>query len=140
MGIGDTSLPGGNLSQGTLGDEAKHQMALIDSLASQLTNSQSLTVSLDAAIFDDGTLVGPDSAGLFDRLQAQIDAQDHLVRDAIRGVGVGKRVDQVLDELTVIGNQPMVAITENSSGAKVKDKKDAQVGRWAWDVFLVPAN
>jgi len=92
----------------------KNETALIDLLSLQLARSQSLTVTLDAAIFDDGTCVGPDSGGLFARLQALVDAQNHLLRDALRGVDQGKPVKQVFDEMALIADQP-VSLTDKSS-------------------------
>jgi hypothetical protein len=45
----------------------------------QLASYSDITVSIDAAIFDDGTLVGPDTTGFFDRVNAVLDAKRNLL-------------------------------------------------------------
>jgi hypothetical protein len=71
------------------------QTELLRSLNSELKNYTSITVSLDGALFDDGTFVGPDSAGFFAEIKAQVDAKYDLLREIESGIQQGKSADEI---------------------------------------------
>ncbi len=94
---------------------AKNETALVDLLSAELASAESLTVSLDAAVFDDGTSVGPDTSGLFAQLKAEMEAQDDLLKDSLRAVERGKPVKEVFDDLATIANQQVAPFSEHPS-------------------------
>jgi hypothetical protein len=68
MGTG-TSAPADN----------RGQPSNVPGLSDQLAQISSITVSIDAAIFQDGSFVGPDTTGMFSRMQAEIDAKREIL-------------------------------------------------------------
>ncbi|MGB2644097.1 MAG: hypothetical protein WBG02_07005 [Candidatus Acidiferrum sp.] len=48
------------------------------------TDTQSITASVDAAIFDDGACVGPDHYQLFIKYQREIDAEQDMAKEILR--------------------------------------------------------
>lgn len=67
-----------------LGQDRDRQQALAI-LATELSRSQSVTATLDAIIFDDGTVVGPDSFNYLEQLQAVVRAKRDLLEDVLAG-------------------------------------------------------
>jgi hypothetical protein len=61
---------------------AKNNMTQrINKLHDKLKTSVSWSVTLDGVLFTDGTFVGPDTTGYFDRIKARFDARDDLLRE-----------------------------------------------------------
>lgn len=77
----------------------RNERALIDVLGTELAQSESLTVTLDAAVFDDGTFVGPDSLNYFERLQATIQAKRDLLSDALSAVQQNRPLNDVFNDI-----------------------------------------
>lgn len=65
--------------------EARDRQQALTILADELGRSQSVTATLDAVIFDDGTVVGPDSFNYLDELQAIVKAKRDLLEDVLSG-------------------------------------------------------
>jgi hypothetical protein len=59
---------------------------LQDVLVNELKQASSLTVSLEGAFFDDGSFVGPDSTGFFDRVKAILEAEHDFLAEISLGV------------------------------------------------------
>lgn len=55
-------------------------LGIASQLDAKLHKDQAITVTLDAAAFEDGTVVGPDTGNLFTRLSAEINAEQDLYR------------------------------------------------------------
>lgn len=53
---------------------------LVGRLNKQLEEATSVTVSIDGAMFDDGTFVGPDTGGYFGQLRAYVNSKNDLLR------------------------------------------------------------
>src|SRR5207302_6152276 len=62
--------------------------AISKALSEQLAQAANITISLDSAVFDDGTVIGPDNAGSFDMLQAAIAAKKDLLVSIMLGLKV----------------------------------------------------
>src|SRR5258708_10835781 len=61
------------------------QSSLLQRFSSQAAKFTEITVSIDAAFFDDGTFVGPDTSNFFNQTKAVIDAR----RDLLNEIAVG---------------------------------------------------
>lgn len=76
--------------------------AYIAGLQSQLNvlrSGSDLTISLDGAFFDDGTFVGADQSGFFNRFKAQVTAKQDVMNEVLDGVAKGQSVESITDQL-----------------------------------------
>jgi len=76
--------------------------AYIAGLQSQLNilrSGSDLTISLDGAFFDDGTFVGPDQSGFFERFKAQVTAKQDVMNQVLDGVAKRQSVESIADQL-----------------------------------------
>jgi hypothetical protein len=78
---------------------SEHDTALIDQLGAELLRAESMTVTLDAAIFNDGSFVGPDSLGYFDQMQSLIKAKRDLLEAALSGAQDDRAMNRVYKDL-----------------------------------------
>lgn len=77
----------------------------IQSAGSQLATKYSdITVSIDGAFFDDGTFVGPDTTGFFDKIQIQVNAKLDVVAAIAEKVKLKKSDDEVFKDVEVKAN------------------------------------
>jgi hypothetical protein len=81
---GGGGFGGGSKSEMNIARGESSKTATMDMLQRELLKSQSLTVNLDAAVFDDGTFVGPDSSNYFRELEAEITAKNDLLREVLK--------------------------------------------------------
>lgn len=93
----------------------KNEAVLIDDLAAQLARAVSLTVSLDVAVFDDGSFVGVDSLGYVPQLQAALDAKRDLLQSSLLAMQRGTPVRQAFDDIEAITREPDVTIQSDST-------------------------
>ena len=93
----------------------RDQAALIHTLAAQLARAESLTVSLDGAVFDEGSFVGADSLDYFTQLQAAINAKRDLLQSSLLAVQRDKPIGQVFDDIESITREPDVTIHADST-------------------------
>jgi len=117
MAMGGSSLPTSDLNAIQEIAAQKNQVALLDFLRNKLAKAQSLTVTLDVAIFDDGRFVGPDSFNYFAQMRAEIDAKQDLLRDALFAAQQNKPLERVYDSAETIANEPEMFIGPDSSQA-----------------------
>lgn len=113
IGAGTSSATDLDQIRGVAAD--KNEAALIDDLAVQLAQAESLTVSLDVAVFDDGRFVGADSLGYLPQLQAALDAKRDLLQSSLFAVRRGAPVGQVFDDIEAITREPDVTIRADST-------------------------
>jgi hypothetical protein len=83
-------------------------------LTNELEQSTDLTVSLDGAFFDDGTFVGPNTTGFFERMQAIVQAKVDLLRDITVAAEQGKG-DEAFEAITAKNSEPDPIITSMAS-------------------------
>ena len=83
-------------------------------LTSELSQATDLTVSLDGVFFDDGTFVGPNSTGFFERINAIVSAKLDLLSDVARANEQGD-TDLVLDGIIAKSSEPDTGATAGSS-------------------------
>lgn len=80
------------------------------------TKYSDVTFAIDGAFFDDGTFVGPDTAGFFEETKAQISAQYDVLNEIMRGLSKpGKTKEDVLKDLEATAGQPEVALDSKST-------------------------
>jgi hypothetical protein len=101
------------LKRGMLPDRAE----LFQRYSAELSKYSDLTVSIDGAFFDDGTFVGPDTAGFFDETKAVIGAKYDLLNEIAHGLSKGKSKDAIFKDLEDAANQPEVRLNSKSSAA-----------------------
>ncbi|HEV2828128.1 MAG TPA: hypothetical protein VGW76_11050 [Pyrinomonadaceae bacterium] len=109
-GIGSTQDLKAMLRQGS--DE--RNAAIRSQLTTELTQATDLTVSLDGVFFDDGSFVGPNTTGFFERMQAIVQAKLDLLRDIAAAATEGKE-DEVFDVITAKSLEPDSIITSTAS-------------------------
>lgn len=80
----------------------------------ELAEATSLTVSIDGIFFEDGTFIGPNTTGYFERVQAMVNAKLDLLRHVAtaseKGLG-----NEALDGIEAKGIAPAVTLTSESS-------------------------
>jgi hypothetical protein len=101
------------LKQGVEPDRA----TLLQRYSDELSRYSDITFSIDGAFFDDGTFVGPDTTGFFDKTKAEIGAKYDLLNEIARGLSRGKSKDDMFNELADMSNQPTVRLNSKSSAA-----------------------
>jgi hypothetical protein len=80
----------------------------------QLAGSSKISVSIDGAVFEDGSFVGPDETGFFSRVQTEMTARRDLYREFQDMLSSGKPdadVDARLAELTANKGIPSMNVT-----------------------------
>ena len=81
-------------------------------LCQKKSPASNVSVTLDAAVFDDGTVVGPDSLNYFGQLNAEIQAKEDLLQEALSAAQANKPLDRLFKKFEVIatddakGNAP----------------------------------
>jgi hypothetical protein len=80
-----------------------------------------LTVTIDGVFFDDGTFVGPDDTGFFDRMKAQVEAKLELRRGIAEKLGHGKSKDEIFKDIEAKAG----ANTNVQSLARISSPTDA---------------
>lgn len=113
MGSDASNVDAGQIQQ--IGAE-ENEAALLDLLGTELARAESLTVTLDVAIFDDGSFIGPDSLNYIEAIEAQVAAKRQLLDGVLRAAWQ-KSPDHVFDDLESIANQPDTLIDANSRSA-----------------------
>ena len=85
VSLGDGHELGSEQLQKSQGDAAVRV-----ALTNELAQATDLTVSIDGLFFDDGTFIGPNTTGFFERMQAIVNAKLDLVRDITEAASEGK--------------------------------------------------
>ena len=78
----------------------------------ELAGSSKISVSIDGAVFEDGSVVGPDETGFFSNVQTEMTAKHDLYREFLDMLNSGKPdtdVEARLAELT--GSKPGLALS-----------------------------
>ncbi|HKV41678.1 MAG TPA: hypothetical protein VJX67_20915 [Blastocatellia bacterium] len=91
------------------------RLELARHLAARRESTVAITVSLDGAFLDDGSFVGPDTSGFFEKIKANCDARRDLYTSFLANVAREQRRDAALDHLRKLSD-PMSA--ENTALAK----------------------
>ncbi len=73
----------------------------------ELARATDVTVALDAVVFDDGSVVGPNKTAFVDQMRAMVAAKGDLLRDIAAASERGD-VDQVLDSIGALAQEPEV--------------------------------
>jgi len=74
----------------------------------QISNQCSkLTISVDGVFFDDGTFVGPDTMGLFNEEESELDARYEILSKVESDLKSGVRVEDIFKKLEQIAGQSM---------------------------------
>ena len=96
-----TRKGGGSASEAAQKDSASNDKSeRVRRLSSELlTTYTAITVSIDAAFFDDGTFIGPDYTGLFDRIKAQVNAKLDLRRAISEKLKKGKSNREIFNDI-----------------------------------------
>jgi hypothetical protein len=76
------------------------QTGLLTGVGKELNHTVSVTVTLDGAFFEDGTFVGPNTSGFFERTSMQIDAKRHMVQEILRRLNQGDTPADVMKYLS----------------------------------------
>ena len=90
--------------------------ALSEVIADQLRGAASITMTLDGALFADGTFVGPDTGGLFNKLNAEVSAKHDLLRSISLALKARKTPKQILDHIDEVNRHPRTGETKFASG------------------------
>jgi hypothetical protein len=83
--------------QGEALSTALNATGVLASKKAELAHTTAITVSMDAALFEDGTFVGPNATHYFERLQAQIGSKQDLVRELMKKYQEGTRPDDIVN-------------------------------------------
>jgi hypothetical protein len=86
----------------------------LSKFATQLSQLSSITVSLDGALFDDGTFVGPDSTKFFSWIMSKLNAKLDLLQE-VRSLKRDKSESQAVEYLRTIANKPKLNINNKST-------------------------
>ncbi|MDT4954916.1 MAG: hypothetical protein QOJ02_3054 [Acidobacteriota bacterium] len=82
---------------------------------SELGQFISITVSLDGAFFDDGTFVGPDTAGFFLKVLAIRNARHDLFKEIEQKVQRKANNNEIFQQMEAVASAPEVELTSNST-------------------------
>ena len=92
------------------------QSSLLQRFSAQAAQFTEITVSIDAAFFDDGTFVGPDTSNFFSQTKAVIDAKRDFLNELASEVSnSGKARDSFYGHLQEIVTQPIEPIDSSST-------------------------
>lgn len=91
-------------------------MADLQSHVGMLRTSSDLTVGLDGVFFDDGTFVGPDQSGFFDRFKAEVQANQDVANQVLSGIAKGQGVESIANQLKTSVSPPD-ALLQNKGSA-----------------------
>lgn len=86
----------------------------IDNLIMHLSEAVSITVSIDGALFEDGTFVGTDSGNLFGWLSSLVKARKDLLQE-MKTIQRDQNSDKVNKRLEEVSNSPKVDLGPESS-------------------------
>jgi hypothetical protein len=86
------------------------QMAQSQSQHKEYTDASEIKMGLDAVIFDDGELVGPDRGHLAQHFSAYVNAEQSIYRKIVEEVNSGSTIDDVFAQLktVVAANDPQI--------------------------------
>lgn len=95
---------GGNLGIEITREEAEQikqgkqpdQSTLLQRFRADAAECTAITVSIDAAVFDDGTFVGPDTSNFFNQTKAVIDAKRDFLKELSAGLSSSGKVSDSL--------------------------------------------
>lgn len=76
------------------------QTGLLTGVGKELSHTVGVTVTLDGAFFEDGTFVGPNTSGFFERTSMQIDAKNHMIQEVLRRLNQGDTPADVMKYLS----------------------------------------
>lgn len=82
---------------------------------SELDRVINITVSIDGAFFDDGSFVGPDSAGFFAKIEAMRNARYDMLQEVKQRVQQRARNDEVFKYIEEVASGPKVELGSTSS-------------------------
>lgn len=89
--------------------------AFFNALSMSLPQYTNITVSIDWAIFEDGTFVGSDTSGFFAKFEAQRNAKYDLLAQMRDDLAQGKSFDDVFNQLQTAANKPAAPLLYGSS-------------------------
>jgi hypothetical protein len=101
-------------SDQTVPNQPNDPVAVRARLSKELYEATDVTVSLDGVFFDDGTFIGPNTTGYFERTEALINAKADLLREVADANEKGT-VDQAFESITAKSLAPDVVIGATSS-------------------------
>lgn len=88
---------------------------LLERLQRDLENAASITITLDGAMFEDGTFVGPDNSGYFNQLKAQINAKYDLLNGILKALQQNKQPTEIYATLQAFVEAPEITLSTNST-------------------------
>jgi hypothetical protein len=92
----------------------EHPETKLSRLAAQLSEASSITVTLDGALFDDGTFVGPDSTNFFSWITSRLNAKLDLLQE-VQGLQRDKSANEAVAHLKMIADKPKTSINGKST-------------------------
>jgi len=112
----EASLGGTDSSQPPRGQATRdsNTATIRSQLDTDLLQASDITVSLDGVFFDDGTFVGPNVSGFFERIQAMVNAKLDLYREITIASEQGT-VDQAFDAIAAKSLSSDVKINSTST-------------------------
>lgn len=111
--IAEDTASAGITDQPRQGSAGGEEGVLLESLHASLGHATGLTVTLDCAVFDDGTAVGPDDAGFFMKFKAQVDAKRDLLLMIQHSYAAGQAPEAILNAVK--------SFAGSSAGARLSD-------------------
>ena len=89
---------------------------LLDKFRNELDQASEITITLDGAVFSDGTFVGPDESGYFGQLKAQIAAKFDILRGAVIALNQNRTPSEIFSHIQTI--------SETSPGGLAPESED----------------
>lgn len=111
--IAEDTASAGVMDQPRQGSAGGEDGELLESLHASLGHATGLTVTLDCAVFEDGTAVGPDAAGFFMKFKAQVDAKRDLLLMIQHSYAAGQSPEAILNAVK--------SFADSTVGARLSD-------------------
>jgi hypothetical protein len=83
----------------------------------EMSQYVSITVTIDGAIFDDGTFVGPDTTNYFYQMEGLVTAKRDVLTEVKAGLSSGKLTDEILEPFNTLANKETAPLSECNSTA-----------------------